>query len=66
MATYRSVDKKPHDNILEKPARLGIVSRMQPYDEMTSTFLTEAMGNVVRNSEKAASKYQKLNSLMFE
>jgi hypothetical protein len=39
---------------------------MQPYDEMTSTFLTEAMGNVVRNSEKAASKYQKLNSLMFE
>lgn len=50
----------------EKPARLGIVSRMQPYDEMTSTFLTEAMGNIVRNSEKGGSKYQKLNSLMFE
>lgn len=39
---------------------------MQPYDEMTSLFLTEAMGNIVRNSEKAATKYQPLNSLCFE
>lgn len=50
----------------EKPARLGIVSRMQPYEDMTASYLTEAMGNVVRNQEKGGSKYQKLDALLFE
>lgn len=51
---------------MDKPARLGIVSRMQPYEEMTASYLTEAMGNVVRNSEKTGNKYQKLDALSFE
>lgn len=47
------------------PERLGIVSRMEPYENMTASYLTEAMGNVVRNKEKAGSKYQPINSLEF-
>lgn len=50
----------------EKPQRLGIVSRMQPYEDMTASYLCEAMGNIVRNSEKGGSKYQKLDALCFE
>lgn len=47
--------------------RLGIVSRMQPYEEMTASYLTEAMGNIVRNKEKAGTnKYQKIDHLSFE
>jgi len=33
---------------------------------MTASYLTEAMGNIMKNGEKSGSKYQKLNSLMFE
>ena len=50
----------------ERPARLGLVSRMQPYEEMTASYLTEAMGNIVRNQEKGGSKYQKLDALSFQ
>jgi hypothetical protein len=50
----------------EKSAILGVVSRMQPYEDMTASYLTEAMGNVVRNGEKAGNKYQKIDSMSFE
>lgn len=50
----------------ERPERLGIVSRMKPYEKMTASYLTEGMGNVMKNGEKSGSKYQKINSLMFE
>lgn len=50
----------------ERPERLGIVSRMEPYEKMTASYLTEGMGNIMKNGEKSGSKYQKINSLMFE
>ena len=50
----------------EKPARLGIVARMQPYEDMTASYLTESIGNIVRNKEKSGNKYQKLDALVFE
>lgn len=50
----------------ENSKRLGIVSRMEPYEEMTMSYLTEAFGNVVRNKEKMGNKFQKLDSFSFE
>ena len=50
----------------EKTARLGIVARMQPYEDMTASYLTESIGNIVRNKEKSGNKYQKLDALVFE
>ena len=46
-----------------KPARLGIVSRMYPW--LTASFLTEGLMNIFYN-EKSPSKFQSINSLMFE
>ena len=51
---------------MENSKRLGIVSRMEPYAEMTMSYLTEAFGNIVRNKEKVGNKFQKLNALSFE
>ena len=48
------------------PARLGIVSRMKPFEKMTASYLTEAVGNVVTNSGKRENKYTPINSFMFE
>ena len=50
----------------EKPERLGIVSRMQPFEKMTASYLTEAVGNVVTNGTAKANKYQPLDSFSFE
>lgn len=47
----------------EKPKRLGIVSTM--YQNLTASYLTEGLGNVMYNKQKG-SKFQKLNSLLFE
>jgi hypothetical protein len=39
---------------------------MEPYAEMTMSYLTEAFGNIVRNKEKVGNKFQKINALSFE
>lgn len=50
----------------ERPERLGIVSRMKPFEKMTASYLTEAVGNVVTNGTTKANKYQPLDSFSFE
>lgn len=47
-----------------QPARLGIVSRMNP--DYTITFLTEGLGNIMYNEEKLGNKFQAINSMAFE
>ena len=47
-----------------KPARLGIVSTM--YKHLTASYLTEGLGNIMYNKKTSGSKFQKINSLMFE
>jgi hypothetical protein len=47
-----------------RPTRLGIVSKM--YEHLTASYLTEGLGNIMYNSQKTGSKFQKINSLMFE
>ena len=47
-----------------KPTRLGIVSTM--YKHLTASYLTEGLGNVMYNQKTSGSKFQKINSLMFE
>lgn len=48
-----------------RPERLGIVSRMRPFEDMTASYLTEAVGNVMtRNNLKQ--KYSPANSLAIE
>jgi hypothetical protein len=48
----------------EKPERLGLVSRMEPFEQYTMSYLTEAVGNLYRLENKS-SKYQKLDSLAY-
>ena len=43
---------------------LGVAAKL--YEKHTTSYFTEAFGNVMYNGEKTDSKYQKLNSLMFE
>lgn len=43
---------------------LGLAAKM--YEKHTATYFTEAFGNVMYNGSKTDSKYQKINSLMFE
>ncbi len=43
---------------------LGIAAKL--YEKHTATYFTEAFGNVMYNDSKGGSKYQKINSLMFE
>jgi len=47
-----------------KPTRLGIVSTM--YKNLTASYLTEGLGNIMYNKQKSGNKFQKINSLMFE
>lgn len=49
----------------ENTKRLGLLSRMQPYDEMTASYLTQAMGNIIKNKENSGNKYQKIDALSF-
>ena len=55
--------KNFNDNKLARPERLGIVSKM--YEHLTASYLTEGLGNIMYNKQKS-SKFQKINSLMFE
>lgn len=50
---------------MENPKRLGIVSRMEPYEDMTASYLTEAVGNVVSMKE-VRQKYRNIDSMCFE
>src|SRR5574344_1875099 len=47
-----------------KPKRLGIVSQM--YSHLTASYLTEGLGNIMYNEKKTGSKFQKIDSLMFD
>lgn len=57
--TYEDFSKM----IGRKPEKFGIVSRMFP--ENTSTYITEALGNVFYN-EKKGNKFQNLNAMAYE
>lgn len=50
-------------NIMERPHRLGVVSRLYP--ELTATFLTEALRNVYYGDSKPT-KFQSIDSTYFE
>lgn len=43
---------------------LGVAAKL--YEKHTASYFTEAFGNVMYNNSKASSKYQPINSLMFE
>ena len=43
---------------------LGVAAKL--YEKHTASYFTEAFGNVMYNGSKSDSKYQKINSLMFE
>lgn len=45
--------------------RLGIVSRMQPFEKMTASYLTEAIGNIMVNSQSKGNKYQSIDAMSF-
>ena len=47
-----------------KPKRLGLVSKM--YENLTASYLTEGLGNIMYNKQKSGSQFQKINSLLFE
>ena len=53
---YKFVGSKPH--------RMGIVSQM--YSHLTSSYLTEGLGNVIYNKKQSGNKFQKINALSFE
>ena len=53
---YKFIGAKPH--------RMGIVSTM--YKHMTSSYLTEGLGNIIYNKKQSGNKFQKINSLMFD
>ena len=55
--------KNLSDNILERPHRLGVVSRLYP--ELTATFLTEALRNIWYGDSKP-NKFQSVDSTYFE
>lgn len=46
------------------PHKLGVVSRLYP--ENTVTYLTESLKNIFYNDRKASSKFQSIDSMMFE
>jgi len=47
-----------------KPERLGVVSRLYP--NLTATYLTESLKNIFYQDQKSKSKYQSIDSMMFE
>lgn len=50
--------------LLERPHRLGVVSRLYP--ELTATFLTEALRNIFYGDTKKATGFQNIDSTYFE
>ena len=49
---------------LERPHRLGVVSRLYP--ELTATFLTESLRNIFYGDTKKATGFQNIDSTYFE
>ncbi len=47
-----------------KPERLGIVSRM--YDDLTASFLTDALKNVFYKDIKKGNKYESINAMQYD
>lgn len=47
-----------------KPTRLGIVSRM--YEDLTASFITESLKNVIYKDTRGGKQYESINTLMFE
>lgn len=47
-----------------RPHRLGVVSRLYP--DNTATYLTESLKNIFYNDRKASTKFQSIDSMMFE
>jgi hypothetical protein len=47
-----------------KPTRLGIVSRLYP--ELTASYLTEALRNIVYMNSKSNDKYRSIDTMYFE
>jgi hypothetical protein len=47
-----------------KPTRLGIVSRL--YDDLTASYLTEGLKNIVYLDGKSTDKYRKINTMYYE
>lgn len=56
--------KSLYDNIMERPHRLGVVSRLYP--ELTATFLTESLRNIYYGDDKKAKGFQNIDSTYFE
>jgi hypothetical protein len=62
-------DTRTYENFFkylgEKPARLGVVSRM--YSDLTASFLTESLRNIFYQDLKGSkNKYQSLNALQYD
>lgn len=49
---------------MERPHRLGVVSRLYP--ELTATFLTESLRNIYYGDSKKAGSFQSIDSTYFE
>lgn len=47
-----------------KAENLGVAAKL--YERHTASYFTEGFGNVMYNDSKPGSKFQKLNSLLFE
>lgn len=47
-----------------KPHRLGIVSRLYP--DLTASYLTESLRNIIYRDAKSKDRYQSIDSLYFE
>lgn len=45
----------------KRPARLGVVSRL--YEDLTASYLTEALKNIFYRDKKSADKYRSLDSM---
>lgn len=69
MVNYKKSDTRTYENFFkylgEKPARLGVVSRM--YSDLTASFLTESLRNIFYQDLKGSkNKYQSLNALQYD
>lgn len=59
----QSVPMETQD-IMERPHRLGVVSRLYP--ELTATFLTESLRNIYYGDNKKSNGFQSIDSTYFE
>ena len=67
-APFNQGETRTYENFLkmlgDKPKNLGLLSRMYP--QCTSTYYTEALGNIFYNNAKKANKFQSIDSYMIE